>query len=431
MNRREYKKINIPHIGMRIIKSAFGVLLCFAVYFLRGRQGTPFYSALAVLWCIQNQSKNTLGNAVQRTVGTVIGALYGLVFILIKLKFFGDYYGILHYIAVSACIIPILYTTVLIKQKKASYFSCVVFLSIVVNHLTDENPYLFVMDRGLDTLIGIFLGLIINSVHIHGKIARDTIFVMNPDDALDMSGKSLNPYSIVSINNMLDDGLNLSFASYRTPASFLESLPDIKPGLPIIAMNGAVLYDINDNHFEKVFVISPRHSDAIERFIWRRGLNCFTTVILEDVLIIYYKELLNKAESDIYEKLHKSPFRNYLNKKRPMRHPAVYIMCVDKTEKILELKKDLEAHELSEHLKILCYESHDYPGYSYIKLYNKNSSVENMMDYLKNKTGLQKVVRLEEKGSKDTNHMVRRLHNLFYFSGKNSKTHTKSAQKLT
>jgi uncharacterized membrane protein YgaE (UPF0421/DUF939 family) len=69
---------HVPHIGMLIIKSALGVLICFAIYFIRGKQGTPFYSALAVLWCIQNQTKNTVGNALQRTVGTGIGAAYGL-----------------------------------------------------------------------------------------------------------------------------------------------------------------------------------------------------------------------------------------------------------------------------------------------------------------------------------------------------------------
>ncbi len=28
----------LPHIGMRIIKSALGVLICFAIYFLRGEK---------------------------------------------------------------------------------------------------------------------------------------------------------------------------------------------------------------------------------------------------------------------------------------------------------------------------------------------------------------------------------------------------------
>ena len=153
----------LPHIGMRIIKSALGVLICFAIYFLRGKQGTPFYSALAVLWCIQKQTDNTIGNAAQRIIGTFIGAVYGLIYILVKLKIadIGD--SFIHYCIISLALIPIIYTTVLIDQKKASYFSCVVFLSIVVNHLMDENPYLFVLNRSLDTLIGIFVGVLLNS----------------------------------------------------------------------------------------------------------------------------------------------------------------------------------------------------------------------------------------------------------------------------
>lgn len=155
-------KVHFPPIGMRIIKSALGVLICFGVYFLREKHGTPFYSALAVLWCLQKETRNTLGNALQRTIGTFIGAVYGLIYILVKLNFpaIGD--SFLHYALISLTLIPVIYTTVVIQQKKASYFSCVVFLSIVVNHLMDENPYLFVFNRSMDTLIGIFVGLILN-----------------------------------------------------------------------------------------------------------------------------------------------------------------------------------------------------------------------------------------------------------------------------
>lgn len=155
-------RIHFPPIGMRIIKSALGVLICFVIYILRGKQGTPFYSALAVLWCIQNRTNNTIGNALQRTIGTFIGASYGLLYILLRqsIPILND--DLIHYFIISAALIPIIYTTVILKQKKASYFSCVVFLSIVVNHLMDENPYVFVANRTLDTLIGIILGIVLN-----------------------------------------------------------------------------------------------------------------------------------------------------------------------------------------------------------------------------------------------------------------------------
>ena len=125
---------------------------------------------------MQNKTENTMGNAIQRTIGTFIGAAYGLIFILIKLHLlnFGD--SFIHYAFISLTLIPIIYTTVVVNQKKTTIiellnsFSCVVFLSIVVNHLMDENPDLLVLNRSLDTLIGIFVGLVLNLDLIFGNM---------------------------------------------------------------------------------------------------------------------------------------------------------------------------------------------------------------------------------------------------------------------
>ncbi len=414
--------VYVPRIGMRIIKSALGVLICFAIYFMSGKQGAPFYSALAVLWCIQNQTKNTVQNALQRTVGTGIGAAYGLIYILIKQRVpqLGD--SFLHYCIISLALIPIIYTTVVIKQKKASYFSCVVFLSIVVNHLMDENPYIFVANRSLDTLIGIFVGLVLNSVCIHGEYDRDTLFIADVDRAMDGLSTGITPFSQIMIKNMLEKGMQLTFMTLRTPAGFLEGMPDIKPKLPIIAMDGAILYDIKENRYPKVYVISAEHACNIESFIRSRGVNIFTTIILEDVLIIYYDELKNTAEKDIYGKMHKSPYRNYLNKERPKDHPVVYMMCVDETRKIEQLVEDIKRSDIYEELKILSYPSDDYKGYSYIKIYSKNASVQNMTDYLRNMTGAEETLTFGDNDRNKTDYcytecdqIVRKLHHQFYF----------------
>ena len=65
-------------------------------------------------------------------------------------------------VIISGMIVLVIYTSVFIKKKKASYFSCVVFLSIVVNHIGDLNPYLFACNRFLDTVIGIAIGVLVN-----------------------------------------------------------------------------------------------------------------------------------------------------------------------------------------------------------------------------------------------------------------------------
>ncbi len=72
------KKIKLPPVGMRVIKSAIGVFIGFVIYELRGRTGIPFYTALSVLWCIRPYKGDTMTMAMQRTIGTFIGGMAGL-----------------------------------------------------------------------------------------------------------------------------------------------------------------------------------------------------------------------------------------------------------------------------------------------------------------------------------------------------------------
>ena len=62
---------------------------------------------------------------------------------------------LMQYALISFMIIPVIYITVLLKKTSASYISCVVFMSVTVSHGADVNPYLFAINRMIDTLIGI------------------------------------------------------------------------------------------------------------------------------------------------------------------------------------------------------------------------------------------------------------------------------------
>ncbi|MCQ2513453.1 MAG: FUSC family protein, partial [Lachnospiraceae bacterium] len=139
-------KFKLPGIGMRIVKSAIAVAVCYLINMLRNGQGMVFYSQLAALWCIQMYRANTKQNAVQRTIGTVVGAIYGLIYILINpfISNTDKISELLGSMIISVMIVIVLYTTVLLKQRQASYFSCVVFLSLVVNHMGDGHPSMFV-----------------------------------------------------------------------------------------------------------------------------------------------------------------------------------------------------------------------------------------------------------------------------------------------
>lgn len=405
------KKASLPPIGNRILKSAAGVFLCGAVYFLRGKGGIPFYSMLAVLWCIQPYSESTLKMAAQRTAGTIVGALFGLITIVIEIYALPVYDTLLGYAFIALMIIPVIYTTVLLDKKNASYFSCVVFLSITVIHMTDSNPFLFVLNRVLDTFIGIGAGIAVNSVRLPRRRIRDTLFAAELDDMLSPVNERLTPYSKVEINRMLSDGANFTLATMRTPAAITEILADVKMKLPVIVMNGAALYDMKENSYVMAYIISDSTCERIRGIVRRHDMNMFTNALCGDNLMIYYDELKNEAETSIYTSLKKSPYRNYVNRLPSSEDRVIYIMIVDKADKISALYTEL-SQSMGEQLKIITYPSDDYKGYGYIKIYNKNAGKQKMIEYICESYGIEKFVTLSVDGEKSARSINKIAHEL-------------------
>ena len=385
------RKLVVPPIGMRIIKSAVAILLCYLVSFLRDNNGIVFYSQLAALWCIQVYVENSRKNASQRLIGTVIGALYGLIYLLIR-NWVGGIDKVFDAFFISAFIVVILYTTVLIRKKQASYFSCVVFLSIVVNHVTDVNPYLFVWNRFLDTVIGIIIGVGVNLMSLPRDRRKDILFLSGLDDTLLSREDNMSDYSRIELNRMLDDGMNFTIVTMRTPASLMTPLRDVRLKLPVIAMDGAVLFDIYEKRYLRVYVISQDKSSRIRSLIRSEGLTCFTNVVIDDMLVIYYDKSEDDVHNQLIRELRRSPYRNYVDRPYPEDEDVVYFMLLHPTPLIEAFYKKLEDAGITEELKVLKYASDDYPGYSYIKIYNRNATKENMIQYLQKMTGLSQIV---------------------------------------
>lgn len=385
-------KVKMPKIGLRIIKSAIAIGLCFFVDWLRGGAGIVFYSQLSALWCMQTYRTNSKKNAIQRFIGTVIGAVYGLIFLLMDRQIFAKWShpDFSAKVVISLFIIAVLYTTVLTKKKQASYFSCVVFLSIVINHIGDNNPYLFVFNRFLDTIIGIIIGIAINDFVLPSKKDRDTLFVSTMDDTLLKKDEKLNDYSKAELNRLIEDGMKFTVATMRTPAIIMENLGDINMKYPVIAMDGAALYDVATRTYPKKYVISPVNALEIREFIEQYSKYYFTNIIVDDTLLIYYQPDMDGVMKEVADSLRYSPYRNYIMREVPRDEAVVYYMILDTKDKQQLLYEALIDNGYGKHYKIVFYDSDTYEGCSYIKIFNKNATIDNMLDYLLSMYGITK-----------------------------------------
>ncbi len=150
-------KIQLPKVGMRMVKTVISAFISAMIGLLRGQP--PFYSMIAAILCMQKEPAKGVQVAVNRTIGTLIGGAFGFLLLLAEEYTVLEAYTFWYYLVVSLCLIPLIYFTVLIQKPSSSYITCVVFLSITVSHVSDVNPYLFVFNRILDTLVGIFASL--------------------------------------------------------------------------------------------------------------------------------------------------------------------------------------------------------------------------------------------------------------------------------
>lgn len=318
------------HFGLRIWKSVLGVFLCGLIDLLRGQAGTPFYSCIALLQCMRQDKEDSLKFSLQREMGTLIGAFYGVFMIL----WFNDVEGLLRYTIISLAIIPIINTAILIRHKNAAYFACVVFLSIAINHLGDRNPYLFVFNRWLDTTIGIVLAYMINQFSLPHNYDTKTIFVMPLTSSLD-------GYSKYHLQRLLTKGVKITFDFKGDIDQAHQTLDHYPLTLPIICDDGHTLYDLKKHQFIINTSMEPSLAQAIYRKIVH--LNPHIAYIKEQTLMIG----LTFDDEFYFERRH-SPYLNYFHQELPVEQAVLYFECTDITDSVLQLE-GVEVVDLGNH----------------------------------------------------------------------------------
>lgn len=259
-------------------------------------------------------------------------------------------------------------------------------------------------------------------IHLPRRKNTDILYVSGIDDILITSKEKLSSYSKIELNCLIEQGAKFTVSTMRTPASIRESLGGVNLNIPVIAMDGAVLYDMNENKFLMSYQMSYTQADRIIKVLDQENVCYFTNVVIDDMLVIYYNGLQNSAEKELYKQMRKSPYRNYVNRKLPEQEKVVYIMLLQKQERAEKIYQKLLLVEEVKDYKILLYDSTNYPGYSYIKIYHKDATKEHMLKNLLALQNMEKAVvfgSVKGKcdvyvGDSDGNVMVKKMKKLFY-----------------
>lgn len=159
----------LPHIGLRIIKTAAVIFLSLAVSWLRAGQSNSLYIAIAAMLAIQPTMESAKNEGVNRLVGTLSGGIWGTAVFLINIFVLGRVHVLVQYLFISLAIIPLILTSLKLKRPATVSIACVVFLVVATSPVGEVNPLRYVGNRMLDTFIGFVIGMIVNPVRLPDK----------------------------------------------------------------------------------------------------------------------------------------------------------------------------------------------------------------------------------------------------------------------
>ena len=386
------KRVPLP--GQRILRSVIAIVLCFGIYFLRGRQGMPFFSVIAAMQCITPYTSGMYKVAYKRVLGTAIGALWGLAALLLEKNFLLENLPgeLNYYLMLSVLTGLVLYSTVLMKVPETAYFSAVVFLSIAMNHIGDEAPLLYALTRLMDTVVGVLVAEFVNRLHLPRVRNTDTLFVSAIGETILGPDRQLSPYSRIELNRLIQDGAKFTVATGETQASVRELLPGVDLRYPIITMNGATLYSIPEMRYLGVVTMSEEASARFITWAEARGTPLFSNCVEENLLVVRYREVKNEGMRLLMDTKLRSPYRNYVLSQVPDGTRVLYFLVLDTPENLDSLERDLAAEPWSGEYRVQRDRLTDYPGYERVKVYDRRVSRQAMLSVLEEQMGTRKTV---------------------------------------
>ncbi len=384
---QKHHTFKLPKIGMRIIKTTIAVGICFFICFLLGAEDGPLFSTITAILCLQPQMGDSLKASINRLFGTILGAIFGLM--VVYYFQYADMPAILtpreidflKYIVLTFCIIPIFYMSIVLNRSDAGGIAAIIFLSIT-SSVHDNSPFTHGFVRAGYTLLGVVVSLAVNRIHLPRRREKEYLFITKFDKVLYRTGEGITPYCKFELKQLLKKDIPLTIVTTRSPPFLMEHLENVPFKLPLITMDGAVLYDMNQKKYVMCHKIESSLADQIEDVLEHLGVHYFLHLIWQDVMFIYYKDFQNPVEQQVYESTRHSPHRNYVYGKRSDQGEVVaYVLILPEIiSQIVEMRVGSMDTENQLYFVRDTMELPD--GYCYLKIYDKSANKEMMMEYI-------------------------------------------------
>lgn len=217
------------------------------------------------------------------------------------------------------------------------------------------------------------------------------LYVSDLDGTLLDSNAVLSEKTAEILNNLIDNGMNFTFATARSAASALEIMAGLKLEMPCILMNGVSIYDTKKDTYIKNEYIQFEDAVLVADAFESHNLYPFMYKIEEDVLFALYTQFSNDTMEEYYRIRHdkyKKPFDRCDDFREHAKTGVVYFTLCDSFEKLLPVKEEIE--KISD-VKFEFYKDVYHKEYWFLEIFSRNASKYNAVKFLREYGGFDHV----------------------------------------
>lgn len=216
-----------------------------------------------------------------------------------------------------------------------------------------------------------------------------TLFVSDLDGTLLNNSAQLSKESTILLNKSIENDINFTIATARTPATITNILKDVNIKLPVITMNGSAIYDIKTNTYLDYIPLSNTTAFEVYKLIRSFNLNAFVYTINNNHLYVYYDNLNHPYQLEFYNLRKNTTYKTFLQEELNPNYDVLYFTLMDYEDNINMVYDKLKSFK---DLNIVKYRDTYNTDIINLEIYDVKSSKANAIKLLKDKYNFEKLI---------------------------------------
>lgn len=369
-----HKRI-LPPLGHRIIKTAVAVFICLLAYGIAGYRGNVGSAAVTAIICMQPFVEDSKTFALDRVMGTVLGAFWVLAYLLLMRTISGFTTNLLLADCLMALfIILAIYSTVILKKSSIASLVAIILISTVATYPNVQSPLSQTLNNLAATIFGTVVAVAVNVAHLPRARHPEKLFFVRTMDLVPDRYQQIPSSVHIALDHLYKDGAKICLVTRYAPAFIISQMGLLNVNAPVIVMDGAALYDIRENRYLDVIQIPQENADRLRMILagFRAGCNIYT--VNERTMSIYRDGPLSDAEKQEFETMRRSPYRNYPDGIYREDDWITFFRVIDTEERIDRLAYEISSVLPTGMFRMVVREEPHYPGHKGIYFYDAKAT---------------------------------------------------------